>query len=436
MTTTLNPRPDSRPRFAWWAIPGLLSLAAGLWLLVRDVELWNTVWYAPAWYGYLLLLDAALFRLEGRSFVSHRRRELGAMLFWSVPFWFLFEAYNLVLENWYYVFVPHGLAFDAVFTVFAFATVLPACFFHAELLRALGLREIRWRPRRASQRLWLGLGIASVVAPLVWPRYAFPLVWGATLWLPDLACYRAGAPSLLGDLEAGRGGRLTRLLLGGLWAGVVWELLNYWARCKWIYTVPGFEEWKVFEMPLAGFLGFPVLALAAYAYFNYVRHLLRGRWRAVAAVAGVALSVAVYATMWQQEHHPRRPLLGEIEALDAETVATLKSAGLPTPERFYTAVEAEGAEALARRLGLDPAAVERARRHAALALHKGMGANDARLLLTAGVGDVAALASADAAALVERLEEVAAREGVAAPGAAKVKVWVRAARWSGGVPRR
>src|SRR5881409_3341029 len=96
-----------RDRWFPWVVGsvGSLILAAGFLALVNDVERWNAIWYVPAWYGYLLVLDACIFRLQGHSFLSHRRRELAAMLFWSVPFWFVFEAYNLVLKNWYYVFV-------------------------------------------------------------------------------------------------------------------------------------------------------------------------------------------------------------------------------------------------------------------------------------------------------------------------------------------
>ena len=87
-----------------WAVAGLLVLAAGLVALVRDVPVWNVAWYVPAWYGYLLIVDSLIFARRGESFVSGRRRELLEMLFWSLPFWFFFEAVNLVLRNWYYVF--------------------------------------------------------------------------------------------------------------------------------------------------------------------------------------------------------------------------------------------------------------------------------------------------------------------------------------------
>ena len=48
----------------------------------------------PAWYGYLLLLDAAIYHIQDNSFLSHRRRETLAMLAWSVPFWLMYEGYN------------------------------------------------------------------------------------------------------------------------------------------------------------------------------------------------------------------------------------------------------------------------------------------------------------------------------------------------------
>ncbi|HSS44210.1 MAG TPA: hypothetical protein VLO07_02625, partial [Thermoanaerobaculia bacterium] len=63
----------SRTRFPWWGTAGAIILGFGLWALVGDLERWNAVWYVPAWYGYLLMLDATIFRLQGHSFLSHRR---------------------------------------------------------------------------------------------------------------------------------------------------------------------------------------------------------------------------------------------------------------------------------------------------------------------------------------------------------------------------
>jgi uncharacterized protein DUF4332 len=420
------------------AAAGVAIFALGLWALVADLEAWNAIWYLPAWYGYLLILDAAIHALRGRSFVGERRRELLLLMVWSLPFWLLFEAYNLRLHNWYYVFGLRTLWGSVLMSTLAFATVIPACFFHAELLEVLGIpRERRWRPLRVTRAVLavcLAAGAACAVLPLVWPRWFFWMVWGGPLGILEVANYRSGAPSLLRDLEEGRPTRLLRLLLGGLLAGAAWELLNYWARTKWIYTVPGFEDWKVFEMPFAGFGGFPPLALSGFAFFSWVSSL-RGRTRY--AVAGAAIVFSAWASLAAMDRNvqSRRPMLSDLPGLPASAVESLRGAGIPTPERLDRAVRREGAAAVAARSGVSLPSVERAARHAALALHKGMGPSAARLLEEAGIASVADLRAAHPPALALLLRRLATSRGEPAPRLEHVRVWVRAAR-ADGRPRR
>ena len=420
------------------AAAGVAVFAVGLWALATDVEAWNAVWYLPAWYGYLLVLDAFLSVRGGRSFVVERRRELVTMMLWSLPFWLLFEAYNLRLHNWYYVFGLRTLWGSVLMSTLAFATVIPACFLHAELLEAFGFaRDRRWRPLRVTRTVLVvcfAAGAACAILPLAWPRWAFWMVWAGPLGLLEVVNYRSGAPSLLRDLEQGRAGRLLRLLLGGLLAGAAWELLNYWARTKWIYTVPGFEDWKVFEMPFAGFGGFPPLALSAFAFFSWVSSL-RGRSRLVTAGAAVAFSAWASVAAMDRNVQSIRPVLADLPGLEPSAVESLRGAGIPTPERLDRAVSREGSAAVSARSGVPLPAVERAARHAALALHKGMGPSAARLLEEAGIDDVADLRAAHPPALALLLRRLAAARGVPAPRLEHVRVWVRAAR-ADGRPRR
>lgn len=441
-------RASAGGRWRWWAWAGAILLAGGVVCLARDVERWNAVWYVPAWYGYLLILDAVIHRVAGRSPLSGSPRGVIGWMLWSVPFWFLSEAYNLRLQNWYYVFALRSPAAAALFGVAAFATVIPACFLHAEALRALGAwRDGRCRPRAvtpAAERAVLLLGLASIAAPLLWPRHAFALVWGATLWIPEVVNRRAGRPSLLADAEEGRCGRLLRLLAGGLWAGAVWEGFNFFARCKWIYTVPGFEDWKLFEMPLAGFGGFPVLALAAFGFHSLVAPLSspsalrssRGRVRLVAAAAAAAAFTAMtHRAVLDRTVASRRPLLSELRGLAPDDASRLRDRGVPTPERLHRTASDEGLSRLSGQTGIPAERLAPAVRHAALALHKGMGAPAAALLEAAGIRGVPDLAGASPEALAGRLHPLALRAGVRPPRAAEVKVWVRAARVSG-QPRR
>jgi hypothetical protein len=425
-------------RFPAWGAAGAALFALGLWALVADLEAWNAIWYVPAWYGYLLALDALVFFRRGESFVSARRRELAAMMLWSLPFWFLFEAFNLRLRNWYYVFGLRTLPASFLMAVLAFATVLPACFFHAELLDAFGVfRRKRSRPLHVTRGvldLCTAAGAACTILPLLWPRWAFWMVWGAPLGVFEPVNYRSGAPSLLRDLEQGRPGRLLRLLAGGLLAGAAWESLNYWARTKWIYTVPGFEQWKLLEMPFAGFGGFPPLAVSAFAWFAFVSHLKGLRRIAVAAVSIVVGAAAAVATL-DRNVQSVRPVLSELSGLDARAVERLRAAGIPSPERLDRALRRQGLAAVASRTGIPDGSLALAASQASLALHKGMGTDAARLLQAAGIPGVADLAGANADELTARLARVAAERGEAAPRPEYVRVWIRAAR-PDGRPRR
>ena len=71
-------------------------------------------------------------------------------------------------------------------------------------------------------------------------------------------------------------GRLINLLAAGLVCGLIWEFWNYWAGTKWKYNVPIFPELRLFEMPIAGFGGFPPFALECFAMYVLVRRLI---WR-------------------------------------------------------------------------------------------------------------------------------------------------------------
>ncbi len=51
-------------------------------------------------------------------------------------------------------------------------------------------------------------------------------------------------------------------LFNGLW----WELWNYLSLPKWIYTIPYVGFWKVFEMPILGYLGYPFFGLIVFNY--------------------------------------------------------------------------------------------------------------------------------------------------------------------------
>ena len=123
-----------------------------------------------------------------------------------------------------------------------------------------------------------------LLLPIVYPSpwLAAP-VWLGFIFLLDPLNAKHGAESLRGDLRARHPGRIVNLMVGGLLCGLLWECWNYWAYSKWVYTVPVPPDIKLFEMPLAGYLGFPAFAVECFVMYVFARQMLwRGSWRPTA----------------------------------------------------------------------------------------------------------------------------------------------------------
>ena len=120
----------------------------------------------------------------------------------------------------------------------------------------------------------VGAGAAMLSWPIVWPSpyLAAPVFLGFVFLLDPLNA-RAGDESLLRDIRKGDYSRLINLLIAGFICGGLWEFWNYWARAKWIYTVPIVGDIKIFEMPVLGYFGFPPFALECFTMYVFVRRL-------------------------------------------------------------------------------------------------------------------------------------------------------------------
>jgi len=275
----MAPHVPSRPAARAPIIAGLAAFTVFVLvhlLLILRLEPALTWFYPLVWWSYIFMVDGVVFRRTGRSLIWASGRRIDTR-FWlmalgSAVIWLIFETFNLRLDNWWYHGVPPNRAVRWIGTLISFATVVPLL---AETERLLA--SFRLFDRTASPRLMITPGLlfaaqtaggAMLLACLLVPQYAFPLVWGGFVLLIDPVNYRARAPSLLRDWEEGHPGQTYRLLISGLIAGVLWEFWNFWAVARWSYTVPVVGGWKLFEMPLAGFLGFPPFALEAFALYH------------------------------------------------------------------------------------------------------------------------------------------------------------------------
>jgi hypothetical protein len=241
---------------------------------------WIVTTYATPvfWWGYILLLDAWIHRRTGTSWILDRRRIFALQLILSVVFWVMFEGYNVLMSNWAYINLPADYRVRYPGYILSFATIMPGLFLTAQLLQSFPwFRKLaapaafRIRvPRRAA--LWTGA--AFCVLPPLLPSnvsvYLFGFVWlGFIFWLDPVNEAR-GTRSLFADWEQGRWRTTVSLLASGAVCGLLWEFWNYWAHAKWVYIFPILQQIKLFEMPVAGFLGFPPFALEYFVLYHFV----------------------------------------------------------------------------------------------------------------------------------------------------------------------
>ena len=266
-------------------------------LMLRGVEPFHTFFYLFAWWTFIPVIGAINAERGGNSLVIGEHRQLAWLAGYSVVVWLFFEIWNFQLQNWRYVGVIELTWLRWVAYTVSFATVLPGILEVDTLLGNLRLvRRAAGPVIRVSERVLNGFivaGVVMLVLVMVLPRYCFPLLWVGMVFILDPLIYeRDRKASLLGQAAQGSYARLLRLMLAGLSCGVLWEFWNYWSGAKWIYTIPFFNFWKVFEMPLVGFLGFMPFALECYLFWQLlllVRQSIRQDWRITILVAGLVV---------------------------------------------------------------------------------------------------------------------------------------------------
>jgi hypothetical protein len=370
-------------------------------------------------------------------------------MLWSVPVWMLFEAVNLRIQNWYYVMAPWSFSLGMAYLILAFGTVLPGIFETMELV--VGLIEklspggrIAGRPFTISLwnvRVQLGIGALMLVLLLIYPEDCFCLAWGFAFFLTEPICYwkrrtersQIGR-SLLGQLAAGDNTRLVALLLSGLICGGLWEAWNITARTKWIYSVPFFDELKLGEMPVLGFLGFPPFALECYALVNFFSLLRAGRnWELPMHENRQRHGLPAWGVTASAVLAP----IAMFICLGAAAGNTVASVALPVDYCFRSELGEAGVNALRQRNAtegnqflrlkerppeIDGALYERMRRIVALGECKGMGLRNALALETLKITRLEELARENPAELTRNLRELGRRVRLE-----EVKIWIREA---------
>jgi len=444
----INPKTPRLHHVAWAA--GIVGLPVSHYWLVAKVEPFYSSIYCFLWWSYIFAVDLAVYRLRGTSLLRDRPKEFLFLTAWSVPLWMLFEAVNLHIQNWYYVMAPWSFSLGLVYLFLAFGTVLPAVFETMELVGGLIEKlspsgRIAGRPftiNLSNVRVQFGIGVLMLILLLVFPEDCFCLAWGFAFFLTEPICFwqrrtetNQVGRSLLGQLAAGDNTRLVALLVSGLICGALWEAWNIAARTKWIYSVPYFDELKLGEMPVLGFLGFPPFALECYALVNFLSLLRGGRhWELAASENRARHGLPAWGVTAIAVLVPMAMLV----CLRAAAGKTVASVTWPVDYCFQRELGQPGVNALRQinategiqfiRLEERPPEIPaelfaRMRQIVALSECKGMGIRNALALEGLKITRLEELAREHPAELTRKLQERGRRVRLA-----EVKTWIREAR--------
>jgi hypothetical protein len=430
-------------------IIGIVVLVLSQILLFEKTEPIYSWFYCFAWWSYIFALDGIIYTLKGNSLILSRTREFFLMIPWSVFFWLIFEAANLSLQNWYYINLPSSRLERWAGYFVAYGTVLPGLFETMELLETVGfLRNVRTRTigfTSSVHAVLMLLGVLSLVLSLLAPYYFFCLIWVGFILLLEPINYRYGERSLLKDLETGNPRKIYLLLISGLICGLLWEFWNFWARSKWIYTVPFFQKTKGFEMPVLGFLGFPPFAMQVYVMYTFLSLFRSGRgWeestyriaperrtRRVTVLLTVAL-ITAFSVLVFREIDLHTVDSYEVRLEDAYWIplkwrTELPRVGITSLDELLAKTKTNReVEELALRLLVPKEELTGWIEKAELSQLKGLGTKNLRLLEGVGIHSVASLAAQDIEALRLKMREQYSPDLV--PTRAKIRIWIREAQ--------
>ena len=90
---------DVKRRLPWYGWLGVLTLLVGEVGLFLGLAHVRVLFYCIAWWSYIFLADAWVWRRRGSSLLRSRPWEFWFLAFWSVPMWNLFELFNFRLRE-------------------------------------------------------------------------------------------------------------------------------------------------------------------------------------------------------------------------------------------------------------------------------------------------------------------------------------------------
>jgi hypothetical protein len=255
-------------------------------------------------------MDALLSFKKNKYLILNKH--LPFLIIISCGFWCVFEVINIRIQNWFYINLPSDIYQRYTGYFLAYGTVIPAIYVTKEFINSI-IGEINYN---AASRFSCGanhlevslevpasgiiktkpirirnypaysimLGVITILLTCLFPVYFFPLTWVFLALILDGYNYLKGYASFIEDFQKGFMSNFIGTALSGLICGVLWEMWNFWSVSKWVYTVPFFEDIKLFEMPFPGYIGFLVFSFEVVTFLNFIEGMLIRRRSAILIV--------------------------------------------------------------------------------------------------------------------------------------------------------
>jgi hypothetical protein len=260
--------PAAAGHFPWWGRLGcgfLLICWFLAWSRMPWFEALQPHTFIPLWLSYIVIANALCFRQSGGCPLLDTPVFFLALFPASAAFWWYFEYLNQFVHSWYYTGVDYGPLAYSIHASLSFSTVLPAVYTTRTLIAHLpwlrqgfhGLPPLRRLNRIPfAAPTVLAAGFAGLVALPVWPDTLFSLLWIAPLLILTALQHMAGQASVFSGLADGDWRPVLSAAAAALVCGFFWEMWNYCSMAKWMYSIPYVYRFKVFEMPILGYMGY------------------------------------------------------------------------------------------------------------------------------------------------------------------------------------
>lgn len=263
-----------------WSPHGYIGifLIAVFWYLNWNLEgLRTNILFFPLWFGFILFVDSVVLYRKGSSLLKRGRKKFISLFLISAPAWWLFELINWQTQNWFYDGRQYFANLEyAILATVSFSTVMPAVFITSELVSTFKWtnkfrlkKQIDVNNTTVAKLLFTGIIMLGLI--ILFPNYFYYLEWIAVYFIIEPINYKLKNRTLLQYIKKGNWQPFIALSLGALICGFFWEMWNYYSYPKWIYNTPMVNVLHVFEMPLAGYLGYIPFSFELFAIYHFIK---------------------------------------------------------------------------------------------------------------------------------------------------------------------